>query len=221
MNYFIKRETGEYGPYTLAELQRYVASGNIVLADLCRSEGMADWIPVSQVIGTIPVPQQAVRAVAPAAVPASLYPPPPALHWGLALLLGVITCCLFGPVWAFVQAAWIKKVKPQSNAIVLLGVSIGLSLVAGVVSVWDSNSAKLLSGLLNVGGWVLWMVAAFDMKSSIEEHYTTAEPIGLRLNGALTAVLAIFYLQTYYFQYHFTAINEMKNRQAGSVGYPG
>ena len=47
MNYFIKRELNEYGPYTLADLQKYVASGNILLTDLCRSEGMADWGPVS------------------------------------------------------------------------------------------------------------------------------------------------------------------------------
>jgi len=59
MNYFIKRDLQEYGPYTLAELQRYVASGNVLLTDLCRSEGMNDWVPVSQVIGNIPVPAAA------------------------------------------------------------------------------------------------------------------------------------------------------------------
>ena len=59
MNYFIKRDLTEFGPYTLAELQRYVASGNVLLTDSCRSEGMTDWMPVSQVIGTIPVPAAA------------------------------------------------------------------------------------------------------------------------------------------------------------------
>ena len=56
MNYFIKRDEKEYGPYSLADLQKYVASGNILLTDLCRSEGLTDWVPVSQVIGNIPVP---------------------------------------------------------------------------------------------------------------------------------------------------------------------
>jgi GYF domain 2 len=56
MNYLISREGAEYGPYTLADLQRYVASGNVLLTDLARSEGMTDWVPVSQVIGNIPVP---------------------------------------------------------------------------------------------------------------------------------------------------------------------
>jgi hypothetical protein len=64
MNYFIKRDLSEYGPYTLADLQKYVASGNILLTDLCRSEGLADWVPVSQVIGNIPVPAAAPLPVA-------------------------------------------------------------------------------------------------------------------------------------------------------------
>ena len=42
MNYFIKRDLQEYGPYTLSELQRYVASGNVLLTDLCHSEGATE-----------------------------------------------------------------------------------------------------------------------------------------------------------------------------------
>ena len=56
MNYFISRNGQEFGPYTLGDLQRYVASGNILVSDLTRSEAMTDWVPVSQVIGNIPVP---------------------------------------------------------------------------------------------------------------------------------------------------------------------
>ena len=61
MNYFISRNDQQYGPYTLADLQRYVASGSILVTDLTHSEGMTEWIPVSQVIGNIPVPVAAVR----------------------------------------------------------------------------------------------------------------------------------------------------------------
>src|ERR1043166_4348831 len=105
MNYFIKRDTTEYGPYTLADLQKYVASGNILLTDLCRSEGLSERVPVSQVIGNIPVPaapqpgtvyggaSAAAQAYTPAAV--SQYPPPPNLHWALVLLLTFVTCGLF------------------------------------------------------------------------------------------------------------------------------
>src|SRR5262245_58782940 len=68
MKYYIQRQLNEYGPYTLADLQRYVAQGNILLTDMARSEGMSDWVPVSQVLGNIPVPvpPQAVQPGAPA-----------------------------------------------------------------------------------------------------------------------------------------------------------
>jgi GYF domain 2 len=56
MNYFISRAEQQYGPYTLADLQRYVASGDILVTDLTRSEAITEWLPVSQVIGNIPVP---------------------------------------------------------------------------------------------------------------------------------------------------------------------
>jgi hypothetical protein len=65
MNYFISRNGQEYGPYTLADLQRYVAAGSILVTDMTRSEGMTDWVPVSQVIGNIPVPVVAAHPPAP------------------------------------------------------------------------------------------------------------------------------------------------------------
>jgi hypothetical protein len=65
MNYFISRDDQEYGPYTLADLQRYVAAGSILVTDLTRSEGMNEWVAVSQVIGNIPVPVVAVRPAEP------------------------------------------------------------------------------------------------------------------------------------------------------------
>ena len=51
-------------------LQRYVAQGSIQLTDITRSEGMTEWVPVSQVIGNIPAP-----AAIPAAQPAALLLP--------------------------------------------------------------------------------------------------------------------------------------------------
>jgi hypothetical protein len=235
MNYFIKRDLSEYGPYTLADLQKYVASGNILLTDLCRSEGLTDWVPVSQVIGNIPVPQAAApqpvagtvyggaspyggaqSGYAPQSV--SQYPPPPSLHWGVLVLLAVLTCGIFGWVWAFVQAAWVKKVQPGSKALLYYGISIGL-LVLVFVGAFSAgatgrpgevNSPIYL--LLRIGGGIMWLVSAFNMRSSIEEHFNSAEPIGLSLNGVMT-----FFFSVYYFQYHFTRINEMKQQQM--MGY--
>src|ERR1700761_1163540 len=64
MNYYISRDGQQFGPYTLAEVQRYVADGNILLTDLAHSEGMASWVPVSQILGNIP-PQQPVAPAGP------------------------------------------------------------------------------------------------------------------------------------------------------------
>ena len=228
MNYFIKRELNEYGPYSLADLQKYVASGNILLTDLCRSEGLTDWVPVSQVIGNIPVPA-APQPVAPAAYGAagtypapvaSPYPPPPNLHWGICVLLGVVTCGVFALVWLMVQAVWIRKVQPASKSVFYVGVVIGLWALSFFFAIFQTFSAArtghndpAIQGmvvLINLSFTVLWIVAAFSMRNSIEEHFNSAEPIGLSLSGVMT-----FFFNVYYFQYHFTQINEMKRRQMG------
>jgi len=54
MEYFVKRGDERFGPYSLSDLQHYVQSGNVTLEDFTQSEGMADWVPVSQVLGNIP-----------------------------------------------------------------------------------------------------------------------------------------------------------------------
>src|SRR5689334_17838529 len=48
MEYQIQRGDQKFGPYTLAELQQYVQEGRVLLTDLAQSEGMTDWVPVSQ-----------------------------------------------------------------------------------------------------------------------------------------------------------------------------
>jgi hypothetical protein len=238
MNYFIKREEKEYGPYSLADLQKYVASGNVLLTDLCRSEGLTDWLEVSQVIGNIPVPVAAPQPGAatvyggqvtpgtPAgyAAPAvSPYPPPPSLHWGICLLLSILTCGIFSIVWIMVQAVWVKKIQPASKAVTYFGIVIGLWLLSGALSVSRGvtaartggvdNSLSGMQGFIVLAYAIIWIVGAFNMRDSIEEHFNSAEPIGLKLSGVMT-----FFFSLWYFQYHFTRINEMKRQQMG--GYP-
>jgi GYF domain 2 len=212
VNYFIKRDLNEYGPYSLAELQRYVASGNVLLTDLCRSEGMQDWVPVSQVIGNIPVPVAAPAPTAAAFSQVSPYPPPPSLHWGIVLALGIVTCGLFAWVWAIIEAAWVKKVQPESKGLLLWGIAIGLQVIYIVlVSIPDQN-ARAFAALFQLAGIVLWLVGAFNLRNYIEEHFTVSEPMGLTLSGVMT-----FFFNVYYFQYHFTQINEIKRSQGQIV----
>jgi len=48
MNYFISREGEQYGPYTLADLQRYAASGEVLLTDMATGEGLDEPVSVAQ-----------------------------------------------------------------------------------------------------------------------------------------------------------------------------
>jgi hypothetical protein len=212
VNYFIKREIQEYGPYSLAELQRSVASGNILLTDLCRREGMEHWFLVSQVIGNMAVPAAAPAPVAVAAMQPSPYPPPPSLHWVIVLLLAILTCGLFGWAWVIGEAIWVKKVQPSSKALLYLCPAFVLLIAAGILGAFPDENLQTLGVIPNIGGLVLWIVASFSMKSSIEEHYNVAEPLGLTLSGVMT-----FFFNVYYFQYHFTRIIALKRSQGQIV----
>jgi hypothetical protein len=161
MKYYIQRQLNEYGPYTLADLQRYVAQGSILLTDLTRSEGMTDWVPVSQVIGNIPAPQPAAPIQAPGAMPsagnvygaggmvyggpvqvpgvAPVYGAPvvpglipPDFHWALVLLVNFF-CNIFQIVWLFIEAGFVKKIDSESKGIAFLAGALVTEIVAVVV----------------------------------------------------------------------------------------
>ena len=169
MKYYIQRGINEYGPYTLADLQRYVAQGNISPNDLTRSEGMTEWAPVSQVVGNIPppAPPAAVTAAWPTqggtvyggtpavASPAAAYgaaaspaavagPVPPDLHWALVWLIGAFTCNIFQLVWLFVEVGFVKKIRPASNCLAFLITSLCVQLGSFVV---------LFAGMGVIGGF--------------------------------------------------------------------
>src|SRR5271154_1914516 len=107
MQYFVKRGEEKFGPYTLAELQRYVQSGNIAPTDLAQSEGMTDWAAVAQILGNIPaaVTTYSSSEIQPAA---QLVPLPPNLHWSIVLILGIVTREIFNLILALVIANWAR-----------------------------------------------------------------------------------------------------------------
>ena len=225
MLYHVSRNGQTYGPYTLEDIKAYVTSGNVLLADLAKSDDMPDWLPVSQVLGVAAPAPVVPYGSAPAAYPqtASTYPDPPNLHWALVLLIGIFTCGLFSLVWMFVQAAWMRKVSPNSKAltyyivwIVLYVVTIVAEIAAGVANNNGTPSSGLTAlyavcGLANI---VMFLVAIFTMRSDMEEHFNGPEPVGLSLSGVMT-----FFFNILYFQYHFTRINELKRaaRYGGSA----
>ena len=120
MDYFISRDGQQYGPYTLADLQRYAASGEISLADLATSEALTEPVPVAQIIGNIAAPA-VFTTVSPISCNGCL-PDPPNLHWALVLLFSVLTCGIFVLVWEIVLAAWVKgSIRKASRSFIMLG----------------------------------------------------------------------------------------------------
>src|ERR1035437_8550451 len=113
MLYHVSRNGQNYGPYTLEDLQKYVACGNVLPTDLAKSDDMPDWVPVSQVLGMAPAAPAAYQQPLAPAYPASgvaIYPDAPNLSWGLVLLFAFFTCSLFMFVWNLVIASWLKRV---------------------------------------------------------------------------------------------------------------
>ncbi|MCL2660618.1 MAG: DUF4339 domain-containing protein [Acidobacteriaceae bacterium] len=227
MTYQISRGGQTYGPYTLEELQRYTASGNISPTDMARSEGMSDWVPVSQILGVSSSSVFAPPAVAGAPAgyiqAASDGPAPPNLSWGLVLLFAFLTCGLFSIIWDFVQASWVKRVNPRSKAfnylvayivvyVVYIFLSFGNGLIRGIAMSHSGRVEPASTALgiivlpLAVAMFVLIIMYRFAMRDAIEQHFRA---IGLRLGGGMT-----FFFGGLYFQYHFDRINQM--RQAAS-----
>jgi hypothetical protein len=213
-----------YGPYTLEDLQRYVASGNILGTDMAKSEDMPDWLPVAQILGTagtpgytgtpgagIPTPAYATPSTYPQ--PGIAYPDPPNLNWGLELLLGFLTCGFFVVVWNLIIAAWANRVQPASKALMFY-IAATVLIVLNLGSSWTVIISlshhihphhSVLGNLISLATWVVRLIARFTLRDTLEQHFNGPEPLGLRLNAVMT-----FFFGGIYFQYKLNEINQMK-----------
>lgn len=61
MSYYILRNGQQYGPYSGADIERYLTVGGIVSTDLARTEEMNQWLPLSQIYGNTPPPPTATE----------------------------------------------------------------------------------------------------------------------------------------------------------------
>jgi hypothetical protein len=210
--YTLARDGHEYGPFTLEQLRDHYSQGSIQPTDLVWCPGMATWSPVGEVLGpgvapgapppsapetpqALPPPPLTAETPHAPPPPASVsrredvaFPKPPSLHWALVLLLTVLTCGLFGVVWMFVHAVWVRRIDPECNALFVLGGGIFLQLV------FQFDGHELLAALV---GAVATTWAYFMMRSVIEARF------GIALSGIMT-----FFFNVFYLQYHMTAIAE-------------
>ncbi len=279
MHYRISRNGQLYGPYTLEDLKRYLASGNILTTDLARSEEMQEWRPVSQIMtnqasgeasgrtsgsetGGDPFPSQPYEAVqeasakqasadpqtaqnaapeytnlgsagsaydpasspyaSPSARSVDQYEDAPNLNWGIYLLLALVTCTLFSKVFTVIQAAWLKRVQPNSNALVFYAGLYALWILSFFVDLGRSLSLIAHHGfpytspgrsLLTLLYFILLIVTRFVTSNSLEEHFNSREPVGLKLNPVM-----VFFFGGVYFQYHLNRINAIKQAARFNAG---
>ncbi len=182
---------------------------------MARSEGLSNWVPVSQIIGNIPVP---LRQPVQAQPSFAMFPSPPNLHWGLVLLFGVLSCFLFFVAWQIVLGVWMRKVLPTSKALFLYitaaGIAWGTSFLVGIVGSLVPGSdpsggfvviLAVANVLLQLTGIAIGIWARFSMRADLEKHFTIAEPYNLHLSGVMT-----FFFDVIYFQYHLNNIAEWK-----------
>lgn len=214
--YHVSRNGHKLGVYTEDETREYFSQGRIGPDDMVWRDGMAEWMRASEVFGppthpshvdTAPPPLPsteprvaAARAVhgAPAAVP-----PPPKLHWALVLLFGVVTLGIFFVVWIFIQAAWVRRINPASNATTLFTVYLVLALLGEIVagaSAKDSAGAAT-GGLLWIAASIVSIFGFFSMRRSMLNYFNAADPGSLRLSGVMT-----FFFNVFYLQYHMARI---------------
>jgi hypothetical protein len=183
MKYHISRGGQQFGPYSLEDLKKYLAQGNVLPTDLAWAEGMAGWVPVSQVAGppqpaapAAPAPPAAFQAPTPAPMPAfqpaapafqapvsagysqagsAAYPAPPAMQWVLVVVLAIVTCGLFPLIWLFIQAGFVKKIDRECKAMPML--------IAGLIAVPVILLVQTLvtAALIHSGGREMMMIVPF------------------------------------------------------------
>ncbi|HJT72250.1 MAG TPA: DUF4339 domain-containing protein [Terriglobales bacterium] len=207
MQYFVKRGDQSFGPYSLADLQRYLQSGNVRPDDLTQSEGMSEWVPVSQVLGNIPATAvtSSGAAVAPAPEP-ELVPLAPNWHWSIVLVLGLFTRQLFNLIWALIQANWARKLINDNKPMVLVAM-YPAGMIAGVLilTLFRGEALAGLGGLFILAGGIVYLFGVFSIKAAMEEYYSSTENIGLTMSGVMT-----FFFSTVYIQYHINRIAKWK-----------
>ena len=245
MHYQVSRNGQMYGPYTLEDIQRYLASGNILATDLAKSDEMTEWVPVSQVVGgpatsavpsTFNTPGFAAVNSGPYGVPAaaapnlnlanSSYPDAPNLHWGLVLLFTILTCGLFMPIWNLIIAAWLRRVQPNANALFLYIGAYALLIIYYIATAVTMAAVLSSHGGFAAGGLgpyaaIRYLILALMWVGRLLARFSERTSLQEHFNGPEPVGLDLnpvmtFFFGGLYFQSELNRINAMK--QAARMG---
>lgn len=216
MPYQVSRNGQTYGPYTLDELQRYVSSGNILPSDVAKSDEdpNAIWVRVSSLLSGNQPAAPGYPPVTAGYISASVYPSAPNLNWGLLLLLDFFTCGIFQIIWNLIVAAWARRVEPASKALtyyivalVLAFANLGSSIGNVVAAMHHESVHKSTFGIIfGIAYWVIKLIARFNLRDTLEQHYNTTEPLGVRFSAVMT-----FFFGGIYFQYKLNEIQRLQD----------
>jgi len=219
MSYFILRNGQQYGPYSPADLRRYLVHGNILLSDLSRTEHMDQWVLLSQIVNDAAAPDAMATessvcleestggseptAVLPPPMPRTWFVPfPPRLHWAVLLFLVVATLGFFGMIWSIQIARWVRKIDCSSKGVLQTSLASVLGCVALLLAIAGRGTAALgFLLLLTLGAAVLFITAIFSMRRSVINHYGSTGKIQLRISEPMTLFFSVVY-----FQYKFNRL---------------
>ncbi|HWU77406.1 MAG TPA: pilin [Rhodanobacter sp.] len=233
-------QNGEkYGPYDEALVRQWMREGKFAGDALAWREGMPDWVTLASLfpastttppppmppplagngIGGRSGPDFPARPGATDRDASASLPEPPSLHWALVWLFAILSLGIFGIIWRFIQANWIRKIDPQSKASLLLGIALGCFFV-GYILYFVGLAAALKGdvGLLPLGGtlllanWVLLLISYFSMADSMRRRLPA---YGLRPEiGGIT----LFFFTTYYLQGQLSWVARWKRTGQTSPG---
>jgi len=148
---WVGQDGKQQGPYDEADVRRWVAEGRFGRDAVGWRKGLPDWVPLATLLGRAaappaPPPMASRPAFSDPAtsrpdgwaatthahrddpqhtdVDRQSLPPPPSLHWALVVLFTILTLGIFGLVWPFIQANWVRRIDGESKARLMLGVAL-------------------------------------------------------------------------------------------------
>lgn len=127
------------------------------------------------------------------------------MHWLVVLLLCLVTLGIFGIVWPFIQAAWVRKIDPESKAsqwlvasIACVAVSWMAQIALRVFGMRQDATALMSLGLvglvLAIANIVFVYLAYFGMATSMRKKLP-AYGLVPEIGGVTLFFFTLLYLQ--------------------------
>ncbi|MEJ2911691.1 DUF4234 domain-containing protein [Pseudoalteromonas sp. C12FD-1] len=125
------------------------------------------------------------------------------------VLLTFVTAGIYAIIWMFINTPKLEKLTSKNIAdntfLIWLAVCVGLG---GALVGTGEESLDVISGLLTIASWVLYIIWAFRAKSVLQEYALTKHKVDLRMNGIYT-----FFLTIYYINYCINDLPEAQRKQ--------